>query len=28
MKLSRDWMTSITIGAFALMSVTGMLMFF
>lgn len=28
MKISREWATSITIGAFALMAVTGMLMFF
>jgi len=28
MKISRDWATSITIGAFGLMAVTGVLMFF
>ena len=28
MKISRDWATSITIGAFGLMAVTGILMFF
>ena len=28
MKISRDWATPLTIGAFSLMSVTGLLMFF
>ena len=28
MKISREWATPLTIGAFGLMSVTGMLMFF